>query len=96
MARNFFVSTQSVEGVICDKCEMVYDKVTNRMSEYCECGAHLWSGDPNTRTYIVDEANATPCMVKVKSFLGGTIAIAQHEYDLDYSAYQNPALKSKG
>jgi hypothetical protein len=35
-------------------------------------------------------------MVKVKSFLGGIIAIAQHEYDLDYSAYQDPALKSQG
>ena len=94
---NPFVKVTHVEGVICDNCGMVYDKVTNRMSEYCDdCGAHLWSGDPNTRTYIVDEANATPCVVKVKSFLGGVVAIAQHEYDLDYSNCQNPAPVSLG
>lgn len=81
---SIFKKTTHVEGVICDKCGMVYDKVTNRMSEYCECGCHLWSGDPNTKTYMVDEANATPCMVKVTSYLGGIVAIAQHEYDIEY------------
>lgn len=78
-----FKKTTHVEGVICDKCGAVYDRVTNRMSEYCDdCGAHLWSVDPNTRTYIVDEKNATPCVCKVTSYLGGIVTTAQHEYDL--------------
>ena len=87
---SIFKKTTHVEGVVCDKCDMVYDKVTNRMSEFCkDCGAHLWSGDPNTRTYMVDEKNAKPCMVKVTSYLGGVISIAQHEYDLEYVPVAN-------
>ena len=59
-----FKKTTHVEGVICNRCGTVYDRVTNLMSEYCDdCGAHLWSVDPNTRTYVVDNANATPCVV---------------------------------
>ncbi|MBQ8806047.1 MAG: hypothetical protein IJZ68_06140 [Bacteroidaceae bacterium] len=86
MARwNPFKQTSEVEGVICDHCGMVYDKVTNRMSEYCECGAHLWTGDPNTRTYIVDESNASPCVCKVTSYLLGTITTVEHMYDLEYN-----------
>ena len=76
-----FKKTTHVEGVICNQCGAVYDRVTNLMSEYCDdCGAHLWSVDLNTRTYVVD--NATPCVVKVTSYLGGMITTAQHEYDL--------------
>lgn len=84
MARwNPFVKVTYVEGVICEHCGAVYDKVTNRMSEYCDdCGTHLWSVSPNTKTYSVDK-NATPCVVKVTSYLGGIVTTAQHEYDIE-------------
>lgn len=78
-----FKSVKLVEGVICDNCGMVYDRVSNRMSEYCiDCGVHLWTGDPNTRTYIVDEENATPCICGVTKYAFGLFSVIQHKQDL--------------
>lgn len=76
-------SVKYVEGVVCDNCGMVYDKVTNRMNESCiECGSHLWSGDPNTRTYTVDYENATPCVCRVTKYAFGLFTTVQHQCDL--------------
>ncbi len=84
MARfNPFRQVEHVLGVTCEDCGMVYDKVTNRTSEYCECGAHIVRKNPNSRTYLCTE-HASDCMIKRTTYLFGAITTLEFEYDVEF------------